>query len=73
MMATPGGSQEAVYELTLVGAIGPVVTAALGPCMTAISEIQTILGATLHEGVDLADLVLWLEARGLTLASISVM
>jgi hypothetical protein len=41
--------------------------------MTAISEIQTILGATLHEGADLADLVLWLEARGLTLASISAL
>lgn len=73
MMVTPEGNEEAVYELTLVGSIGPAVMAALGPCTTAISEIQTTLGARLPEGVDLVELVLRLEMRGLTLASISAM
>lgn len=70
-MATHRAPEEMVYEFTIAGGIGPAVTAALGPCLTAISEVQTVVGAKFSGGVDLADLVLWLEARGLAVASIA--
>lgn len=73
MMTTPREAEDAVYEFTIAGGIGPAVRAALQPWTSATSEVQTIVGARCPGGIDLVDLVLWLETRGWTVASISVM
>ncbi len=72
-MATHRALEGTVYEFTIAGGIGPAVAAALAPCMTAISEVQTVLGTRSPGGVDLVDVVLWLETRGWALASASAL
>ena len=62
-----------VYELTIVGNLGPVLQRALEPCAAASREPQTILRASLSESGDLVDLVLKLEARGLEIANITAL
>ena len=71
MMAEPWGTEEAVYEVTVAGAVGPSVAAALQPCHVAYVEVQTTLGACVPGDVDLAELLRRLAARGCAVASIS--
>lgn len=70
-MTEPCGPGEAVYEVTIAGAVGPIAAAALQPCHVAYAEVQTTLGACVPGDVDLAELLRRLEARGCTIASIS--
>ncbi len=62
-----------VYELTIVGNLGPVLQRALEPYAAASRELQTILRASLPESGDLVDLVLKLEAKGLEIANITAL
>lgn len=59
-----------VYELTIVGALGPAFCHALKPFRAALCEAQTILRAEVPEERDLVDLLGALEARGLEVREI---
>lgn len=60
----------ATYELTVVGALGPVLRKALAPYATASCEQHTILRTALGDDADLVDLVLMLASRGLDIADV---
>lgn len=62
-----------VYELVVVGAIGPALRRALEPFATACSEAQTIVRAEAPHGRDLVDLMVALESRGLEVADIAAL
>jgi len=62
-----------VYELVVVGPIGPALRRALEPFATACSEVQTILRAEAPHGRDLVDLMVALESRGLDVADIAAL
>ena len=70
-MSACGRSHAAVYELTVVGALGPALRKALEPFATACSEVQTILRADAPAFKDLVDLLVALESRGLDVADIT--
>jgi len=53
------------YEITVVGALGPVLRAAMQPLVTTTSGPCTTLRTALGRRGDLADLVVALDARGL--------
>lgn len=63
-------SGPATYELTVEGALGPVLRHALAPYATAVSEHQTVLCTGLGEDADLVDLVLMLASRGLEISDV---
>lgn len=63
-------SGPATYELTVVGALGPVLRHALAPYATATAEHQTVLRTELGDDADLVDLVLMLASRGLEIADV---
>jgi hypothetical protein len=58
------------YELTVAGALGPVLCAALRPFVTACLEVQTVVRA--DRPGDLVDVVHRLQDRGLDIAAIAV-
>jgi hypothetical protein len=60
-----------VYELTVVGALGPVLRHALEPCGSAPPELHTVLRAGMPAHADLVDLVLLLDSTGLEIAAVS--
>ena len=62
-----------VYELVVVGAIGPALRHALEPFATAPPQVQTILRAEAPHGQDLVDLMVALESRGLDVADIAAL
>jgi hypothetical protein len=64
-------SGPAVYELTLAGAIGPVLRFALKPHQVAQTQICTILRTRASADRDLVDLMLRLESRGLKVEDVS--
>ncbi len=53
------------YELTIAGAVGPVLRLALQPLDVARIEACTILVAGASPGRDLVDLLRLLDSRGL--------
>lgn len=53
------------YEITVVGALGPVLRAAMQPLVTSASGPCTTLRTALGRRGDLADLVAALDAKGL--------
>ena len=59
----------AVYELTIKGGMGPVIRSALTPSGVSRSDICTIVrvGAS---GRDLADLLLLIQEKGLTVEGV---
>jgi hypothetical protein len=59
-----------VYELTIVGALGPAFCQALKPHRAAPCEAQTIVRAQVPEDRDLVDVLGALEARGVEVADI---
>lgn len=69
-MTTPARHEPAMYELVVVGALGPVLRNALAPCAAARSEHQTILRTVVGEDSDLVDLVLMIASRGLEISDI---
>ena len=60
-----------VYEVTVVGPVGPVLREALKPCRTGSVQPETIVRTRAHR--DLVDLALWLQAHGATVAAIAVL
>lgn len=72
-MTAPRPGTPPVYELVVVGAIGPALRRALEPFATACSEVQTILRAEAPHGRDLVDLMVALESRGLDVADIAAL
>lgn len=69
-MTPSPGTEPAVYELTVMGTIGPVLRGALAPYASAIPELQTVVRTEVPEGRDLVDLVLLLESSGLEISDI---
>jgi hypothetical protein len=66
----PHAEAAATYELTVTGAVGPVLRSALSPPAVASTEQQTILRAELDGNIDLVDLVLMLASRGLEITAV---
>jgi len=60
----------AVYELTIVGSIGPVFRAALTPHAVTRSEVSTILSARTRPEMDLVDLFRLIGEEGLSVESV---
>lgn len=60
----------AVYELTIAGAIGPVLRSVLAPCRATPAQDCTIIRTTTRTPTDLVDLVLRLHDRGLVVDDI---
>lgn len=60
------------YEITVVGALGPVLRAALHPLVTTASGPCTTLRTALDRRGDLADLVALLDAKGLEVTHVTV-
>lgn len=52
------------YEITVIGALGPVLRAAMQPLLTTASGPCTTLRTALGRRGDLTDLVAALEAKG---------
>lgn len=66
------GSGPSMYELTVVGEMGPVLENALTPRVTRQAEILTIVCARADDPFDLIDLLGRLDARGLEVTEISL-
>lgn len=63
---------EAVYELTVVGMLGPVLRAMVEPVMMPTScELQTTICVRRHDGEDLVDILQMLRTLGLEVESIN--
>ena len=60
----------AVYELTIAGAIGPVLRSALAPCRATITQRSTRLRTSARSHRDVVDLVLRLQQQGLVVEEI---
>jgi hypothetical protein len=60
------------YEITVVGALGPVLRAAMQPLVATASGPCTTLRAALQRRGDIADLVALLDAKGLEVTHITV-
>jgi hypothetical protein len=69
-MSPDWASGPAIYELTVAGAIGPVLRYALRPHRVARMQVCTILRWA-PEDRDLADVMLLLESKGLTVEDVS--
>lgn len=61
----------AVYELTVVGRLGPALRRMLEPYAIASSESQTILRASPSQTADIVDLVFLLQANGIQLCYVT--
>jgi len=59
-----------VYEITVLGGVGPVVRSALAPCRSLTPGYHTIMRVTGREDEDLLGLVRRLESRGLEVANV---
>jgi hypothetical protein len=68
---TPPRRLEAVYELTVVGRLGPVLRARFMPAATTSSAVNTIMCLRAHDGEDLLDVLRLLRSRGLEVTTIS--
>jgi hypothetical protein len=66
-------TQPAVYELTIVGAVGPVLRDALRPHAVSSAELRTIVSADLPGNHDLVDLVGILASRGIEIEEVAVL
>jgi hypothetical protein len=67
---TPRKEVGVVYELTIVGCLGPALLRALEPCAAKWSEPQTILRTAVPDGRDLVELLVAIQERGLDIADI---
>ena len=65
--APPGG---AVYELTVVGAMGDAFRAAVTPHDVVRSEVCTVLRTAGTSASDMVDLVLLLEQKGIAVEGV---
>jgi hypothetical protein len=60
------------YEITVVGALGPVLRAAMQPLVATTSGHCTTLLAALGRRGDVADLLAVLDAKGLEVTEVAV-
>ena len=60
------------YEITVAGALGPVLRAAMQPLVATASGHSTALRASLRCRGDVADLLAALDARGLEVTHVAV-
>jgi hypothetical protein len=65
-----GAARPAAFELTVEGSLGPVLRHALKPHTVSNAQACTVFSAAVPESMDLVDLVLALQARGLQLDGI---
>lgn len=72
-MTSLGKHESTLYELTVVGAFGPVLRGMLQTCVAASAELHAIIRTGLLEDLDLVDLVLLFESKGLEITKISAM
>lgn len=73
-MTSLGQSESTMlYELTVVGAFGPVVRGMLDTCVSVSSELHAIICTSLLEDLDLVDLVRLFESKGWEITKISAM
>lgn len=68
---TPRRRRDAVYELTVVGKLGPVLRAMVEPATTTSCELQTMMVLRGRDGEDLVDILHLLRSHGLEVATIS--
>jgi hypothetical protein len=59
------------YEVAVAGEVTEAIQRGLEPCVMALAGLHTVLRATVPPEVRFVDLVLWLESRGLRIASIA--
>jgi hypothetical protein len=71
-MSPDWASGPAIYELTVAGALGPVLRCALRPHKVAQMQVCTILRWTAADR-DVVDVMLLLESKGLTVEDVSTM
>lgn len=60
------------YEITVAGALGPVLRAAMQPLVTSASGSCTTLRTALRRKGDVADLLAVLDAKGLEVTQLTV-
>jgi hypothetical protein len=60
-----------VYELTIVGCLGPALRRALEPCAATWSAPQTILRTAVPDSRDLVELLVAIQELGLDIADIA--
>jgi hypothetical protein len=60
------------YEITVAGALGPVLRAAMQPLVATTSGQCTTLRAALRRRGDLADLLAALDAKGIEVTHVAV-
>ncbi len=63
---------DAVYEISVVGGLGPVLRAALAPCRTTASGQSTIVRVVRQDGEDLVEMVRELGSAGLEITDVIV-
>ena len=69
---TPPRRLDAVYELDVVGKLGPALRAIVeSAASTPSSELQTIMCLRGHEGEDLVEILCLLRSWGLEVATIN--
>lgn len=68
---TPSRRIDAVYELTVVGALGPALRARFRPAAATACAHNTILCLRAHGGEDLVDVLGLLRSHGLEVTTIS--
>jgi hypothetical protein len=62
---------DAVYEIIVLGALGPVLRAAIEPCRTTTSGVNTIVRLT-RQDEDLVEMVRELGSAGLEVTDVLV-
>jgi hypothetical protein len=72
-MTSPGKCESTLYELTVVGAFGPVLQGMLETCVSVSPELHAIIRTGLIDDRDLVDLVLLFDSRGLEITKISTL
>jgi hypothetical protein len=72
-MTTHEGGQAPVYELTVVGMLGPVLRDVLRPYQVTSTGHHTIMRKDMTDNHDLVDLVHLLDSVGLQIADVAVL
>ena len=69
---TRSAHDECVYEISVVGELGPVLRQALEPCRTAGSRYNTILRVVRDGDEDVTEMVRILLSLGLEVTTVSL-
>jgi len=63
--------RDRVYEITVLGALGPALRDAVKPCRTAPSDVSTIASVTYEDDRDLIEVVRLLAGLGLEITNVT--